>query len=249
MDKIKVFEQELQFFTNDDIRQFIATAIGFLPDYFFKVAASSTGKFHPSYALGEGGLVRHTKAAVRFANHILSLEQSQLQFDQRQRDLILAALILHDGWKHGSNGSAYTTFDHPLVAAKWVCECTQLKGIIPEDDMKTIASLISSHMGQWCDSKRSSTVLPKPVSEMQKIVHLCDYLASRKDIIVSFSGNDEPQQNDSGSLETYALSFSKYNGKLLVDVFKSDPGYIRWLSGTEIRNPLLRKYVDEILKR
>ena len=43
-----------------------------LPDYFFEVAAASTGKYHPKYAQGEGGLVRHTKAAVKIAYELLA---------------------------------------------------------------------------------------------------------------------------------------------------------------------------------
>ena len=65
--KSEKFIKELEYIKNDDIRGFAKLALENLPDYFFDVAASSTGKYHPTYALGNGGLVRHTKAAVRIA--------------------------------------------------------------------------------------------------------------------------------------------------------------------------------------
>ena len=61
MDKVKTFEKELEYIVDDNIKESSKTMIELLPDYFFHEAASSTGKYHPSYALGDGGLVRHTK--------------------------------------------------------------------------------------------------------------------------------------------------------------------------------------------
>ena len=63
-ERIALFQNELAWIQDDAIRSFVHDALIKLPDYFFHVAASSTGKYHPAYALGEGGLVRHTKAAV-----------------------------------------------------------------------------------------------------------------------------------------------------------------------------------------
>ena len=48
------------------------TLIELLPNYFFEVPASSTGKYHPEFALGDGGLIRHTKVAVRIAYELLN---------------------------------------------------------------------------------------------------------------------------------------------------------------------------------
>ena len=47
-----------------------------------------------------------------------------------------------------------------------------------------IAELIESHSGQWNTSSRSDLVLPLPKSAAQVIIHLCDYLVSRKDVKV-----------------------------------------------------------------
>ena len=45
-----------------------------------------------------------------------------------------------------------------------------------------VVELIASHMGQW--NKTKSMEMPVPETPAQKFVHLCDYLASRKYIIV-----------------------------------------------------------------
>ena len=75
MNRINLLQNELNMIKSDDIREFAKILINDAPEYFFHVPASSTGKYHPSYALGEGGLARHTKAVMRFFNHIIRLEQ------------------------------------------------------------------------------------------------------------------------------------------------------------------------------
>ena len=42
-----------------------------LPDYFFTVPASSSGKYHAKFASGEHGLIFHTKAAFYVATELL----------------------------------------------------------------------------------------------------------------------------------------------------------------------------------
>lgn len=190
MNKSKVFETELNFIQNEQIKTFAIKAINLLPDYFFEVPASSTGKYHPQSSLGFGGLVRHTKIAVKFAAQMLGLEQSQKMFDERQRDLMIVALILHDGAKSGIPKTKYTITDHPLVIADYISQHEALKGIIPDEDVLFICDCIRSHMGEFnTDFKTKKEVLPKPVTYAQEFVHLCDYLASRKWINVDFEGN------------------------------------------------------------
>ena len=157
------------------------------PDYFFKVAASSTGKYHPAYALGDGGLMRHTKAVLRIYNYIIGLEQYQNQFDERWIDLGRVACLAHDIQKSGTaetyeekvkdGKKVFTVFNHPLLAAGYI---RNYKGLCLEDDeLEIIADAVSSHMGQWNTSDRESIVLLKPKLQLGKIVHVADYLASR----------------------------------------------------------------------
>ena len=55
-----------------------------LPDYFFSVSASSTGKYHPSFSLGNGGLLRHTKVVVKIAYELLAIDD---RFTDNDKDL------------------------------------------------------------------------------------------------------------------------------------------------------------------
>ena len=164
---------------NTNIKEQLFNAFEHVYSYFYKVAASSTGKYHPTYALGEGGLLRHTIAATKIACDIVNLEMFELTDDEK--DYIICALLLHDTCKHGIPETKYTVHDHPLQAAELVMTfCTK-------EFANNVAPLIASHMGQWNTSKYDKTVLPKPETKMQKIVHLCDYLASRKYLEVIFN--------------------------------------------------------------
>lgn len=150
-----------------------------VPHYFWHVQASSTGKYHPQYALGEEGLLRHTCAAVRIAAAIINLDQYSGIFDDVDKDNIIVALMLHDTFKHGKESlwgkyNPYSVHEHPLIAADRVREC------LDDEHKYAIANCIASHMGEWTESNRSSYVLPKPKTLEEQMVHLCDYLASRK---------------------------------------------------------------------
>ena len=92
LNKTEVFTKEISWIKNPDISKFIISAIQQLPDYFFTVAASSTGKYHPKYALGNGGLVRHTKAAVGIAHDLLSLEMFD-EFSDDEKDILPSEMI------------------------------------------------------------------------------------------------------------------------------------------------------------
>lgn len=178
-----MFKEELSYIKSDIIRTDTMICLNNTPSYFFKVPASSTGKYHPNYALGEGGLVRHTKAAVKIANDLLSLEQYSNMFDDERKDYIIAALILHDTYKSGVEQAKYTCFDHPLIAAEQIRQLDS----ISEGFKLFVPMLIESHMGQWNTAKYSpNIVLPKPGSPEQQFVHMCDYLASRKYIEIEF---------------------------------------------------------------
>jgi len=241
--KSEKFITELNYIHNEEIRYFTKLALDNLPDYFFEVSASSTNKYHPSYALGEGGLVRHTKAATRFANHLLQLEQNQNLFTERERDLIIASIILHDGWKHGNTGSTFTTHEHPQVCADWVKNNEIFNGVLSMEDRQLIASAISSHMGQWNENKRSKIILNKPETEIQKFVHMCDYLASRKDIEVLF----DKEEKEVCDINTYIVQFGKYKGLLIKDIAKTHKGYLRWMKENMSLQEPLKTFVSELL--
>ncbi len=190
MNKINYFTKEISYVKDANLRKDLRILIGLLPDYFFTIAASSTGKYHPDFAAGDGGLVRHTKVAVRIAYELLNNDTVGWKLLDRDKDLIIMALVMHDGLKCGLEHSKYTKFDHPLLVSHYIMK-NKDKVSMPIDDLRKMCSLIESHMGQWnYDNYKKMEVLPKPKTAEQRFVHMCDYLASRKFIDVKFNGND-----------------------------------------------------------
>lgn len=190
MKKLEIFKQEINYVKDDAKRKDLKTLIGLLPDYFFEVPASSTGKYHPEFALGDGGLVRHTKVAVRLAGELLANNTVGAKFTDNDKDLIIMALILHDGVKSGMEHSKYTKFDHPLLVSKLIMENKE-RVSMEIDDLRKLCSMIESHMGEWTyDSYQEKEVLPKPRTAEQRFVHMCDFLASRKFLDVKFENNN-----------------------------------------------------------
>lgn len=233
----KIFESLLDTFENEDIKKFTESCIDTIPSYFWEVGASSTGKYHPSYALGELGLARHTCALVRFLNHMLSIDCIKNDFTSRERDLIRVAGIMHDSMKSGTDEdyarSKYTKFEHPILAANNIRKMSGL----PDDEIELIATTIESHMGQWNTDRRSKTVLPTPENKYQKLVHLADYLASRKDIEVLFD-EEFQKKEEIPDINTYIIPFGKYKGKTLPEIKEIDAGYITWAKENIDKEPV-----------
>lgn len=192
MDKKKVFEKELNWIVNPKIKAFAEKLVECAPDYFFEVQASSSGRYHPSYAIGPGGLVRHTVAATHILHELTSNLEMFNKYTQDQKDMMLTAILGHDFFKHGLEATAgkYTVAEHPVVCADFIRYNDNLCEMLEREQIEFIAGCIESHMGQW-NTKWNSTVeiMPKPKTGPQNLVHLADYLASRKYLTFEF-GDD-----------------------------------------------------------
>ena len=188
MDKISYFNKEYNYIKDSKKREDIKYLVSGLPDYFFDIPASSSGKYHPEFASTEHGLVKHTKVAVRIAYELLS-NPGLNNFTDSEKDIIIMAIILHDGFKSGKIKEKYTRFDHPLIAASYVRENKDMLSL-NDDEVELLANVISSHMGRWNRDFNDNEVLPKPKDKYQRFVHMCDYLSSKKFINVSFDGID-----------------------------------------------------------
>ncbi len=184
------FKKELNYLKKEEIKEAAVYLIEKLPSYFFEIPASSTGKYHPSYAVGEGGLLRHTKAAVRIAYELLNDPVIQDKYTQEEQDIMLLALMIHDGLKSGKEHSKYTKFDHPLLVAGLIEEEKEhLK--LNESQIELLKKVIASHMGPWNKDFDGNEILPVPQTKYEKFVHMCDYLASRKCILIPFDEKNE----------------------------------------------------------
>ncbi len=132
---------------------------------------------------------------------------------------------MHDTRKSGNQeefeNNKFTKFDHPLLAASVVRHVD--KGKLSDNEIECVACAIESHMGQW-NTDKSGKQLPLPRNDFQKILHLSDYLASRKDLEIVFDDSyyQLPDINE------YVLTFGKHKGKTLIQVNAEDPSYIKW---------------------
>ena len=200
----ETFARELGYIKNDRVRDFVGYVLDRLPDYFRHIGASSSEKYHSKQCLGEGGLMRHTKFAIAVAQDLFTAEI--YDFTQSDRDIVTSALILHDGLKRGMYED-HTAFDHPLLMENFIYEkyeeyikennlenINNMADLIFGESIHAIAGAVASHMGKWTTSKYSDVVLPRPKTDIQKCVHLCDYLASRKHLIFDFDVYAEEQQ-------------------------------------------------------
>lgn len=183
------FDRELTYIKNPKYKENAQKLIELLPDYFYEVAASSTGKYHPSFALGEGGLVRHTKVAVKIAYELLNNEIIGYSFNDNEKDLMIIAIIMHDGLKHGLNKEKYVKFDHPILISNYIKE-NKNKTDFTDNEITFITNVIESHMGPWNTNPYSDVILPVPHNKYQRFVHMCDFLASRKFLNVNFNNNE-----------------------------------------------------------
>lgn len=235
----KMITPILETIVNEDIREFATVLVEGLPNYIWEVGASSTGKYHPQYSLGLGGLMRHQIAVVRFLNYFFELEQ-YATIGSRKFDLMRVAGLVHDGRKSGEQAdyekSKYTKFDHPIQMANVIRNYDGQ--YLNHDEIEFIAHCVESHMGSWNTDKKSSVVLPKPEDVYQHFVHLADYLASRKDLTMAFDNIEQPK-TELPDVNEYVINFGKHSGTKLVDLFKTHRDYCNWLKENVSREPLL----------
>ena len=196
MENSKFFEREINLIQSEDYRMFIRHYLdNYCPSYFWEIGASSSGKYHPSFSQGVGGLVRHTKAVVMFAEELLRMS-SYMYMQDEHKDFVIMACILHDTCKYGSgefNKEFYK--DHAVLASALVdgawldyfgCGASEF-----------FLSAIRCHMGQWSEREN------RPFTNIDRCVHMVDYMASRSFI-------DIPQIRE----EWYAAACPNENPKV-----------------------------------
>ena len=165
MNREEVFKKELEYIKDDNIRESLQIMINKIPDYFFTIEASSTGKYHPKYTLGVGGLLRHTKSAIRIAIELFGI----YKFPDKTKDLIIFSLLLHDSVKKGEIESKYTLFEHPLVACDFIKKYKdELK--LSLEDLDFVCGCISSHMGRF------NTINYSSEAYRYIVIKICSYV-------------------------------------------------------------------------
>ena len=173
------FINEVNEIKNEELRTVALKMIEDAHEYFWTVAASSSGKYHPTISLGEGGLARHSIMTCAIAKDLLNAEIFIPMTDDN-KDLVIIASLFHDIIKRGDNDNTeHTVFEHPLLSAEFVRNHLIDAGV-NNDIINIICTAIERHMGKWTTTARSKTILTAPQTNFEKLIHTADYMASRK---------------------------------------------------------------------
>lgn len=177
MKKSLYFQTELERITDLTLREFCAR---FLDErvgaWFWLSGASSSGKFHPVFSQGIGGLVRHVKAACMFLEELLRLSRWSYMPD-KYKDYARVAILLHDCAKYGK-GDEMDKDDyaqHGAICAEMVKEFWDEEYADRYGKMSDLIPMaIRSHMGQWVTDRED-----RPFTSLDQLVHYADYISSR----------------------------------------------------------------------
>lgn len=267
-EKISCFAFELSEIKDENLKKFLTIILEGTGDWFYHDPASTSGKYHPKYALGDGGLMRHTRAVAYWAKELCRTELFDV--NERQGELLYVAAILHDIRKHTASGGyiqKHARAAYDLILA------TQAEHpeLLSKEDAQYMADAVSTHMGIWGvkDGER------KPTSDAEKLLHIADYSASRKEIIMEFAsaplvfpkipsisivGKPVVEEVTSPESEVIAekkdeqkepivFNFGKYRGKTIDEVYAENADYLKWVAEQkEFFNPEIQNQVKEYLK-
>lgn len=168
------FEREINKIESEDLRDFVRfffeERVG---AWFWGSGASSSGKYHPKFAQGRGGLVRHTRAAAWFLEELLRMS-SYAYMKAEYKDYARVAILLHDTRKYGSGDAEDKACykEHGKLAADDVALAWSEFFGTPCPELLCMA--IRSHMGQWVENRED-----RPFTNIDRVVHLADYMSSR----------------------------------------------------------------------
>ena len=267
-EKIQCFQKELNSLKDSKLKEFVEIILEGTGDWFYHDPASTSGKYHPKYALGDGGLMRHTRSVAYWVGELYRTELFDV--NERQAELLTVAAILHDIRKHTADGGYIAK--HARASYDLIIKMQEAHpDLISVDEAKYIADAVSTHMGIWGvkDGER------KPTSDAEKLLHIADYCASRKEINMDFEQAKtegpnlfttppkpvkpiveevkatvvaKPQVTENQS-NTFVFTFGKYRGQNIEEIYNEHKDYLDWVISQkeffdkELQNKI-RDYVE-----
>lgn len=146
------------------------------PEYFWKIPASSSGKYHPRDTRGKHGLWLHCMRAFEAFEGLSASYKEQGKITEQEQDYGRAAILLHDLFKQGlpPRDQHHSTDDHDKVCRNYLEQKTEL----PEP----ILECIDSHNGPWYEGKT-------PEIPLEEVHHLADMISSRPNAYFEINQN------------------------------------------------------------
>ena len=144
-------------------------------DDFKNIITSITGKYHPKICnIRPYGLVNHTIRVIHFAEE----QCISYNLSQNKREKIMMACLFHDIGKIPYQHGISSFINHGKWGYDWLKE---------RNVDKDVCVMVRDHMAHWEDVNTWSNAkhISKDWSKLTPILAYSDYLASRKNIILS----------------------------------------------------------------
>jgi len=167
--------EELKLISNPEIAKATSEILEKAPKKFWILPASLSGKYHPEDERKEGGLIKHTKKVIKIASYLCNI----YEINSINKDLIIAACIIHDILKYGDDSiDTYSDIGKTAFKKHGAALIDFAKQFQPDGWHQKILEIASRHNGKW---------ELQPRNDLEMIVHIADYLASRTDIEVKLN--------------------------------------------------------------
>lgn len=163
---------EVNLIQDDEIREATLSALGRgVPDYFWEVPATSSGKYHNPFSRRRHGLWIHVKQVFAVYERMVRSYVEQGLITEEEADAGRAAVLTHDMLKygHGYEDGDGTVKNHDKLAAHWLEHNSEL----PREAVRAVAC----HNGPWYSG-------PAPETPLEQLVHMADMVASTKNATV-----------------------------------------------------------------
>lgn len=223
-------------FETREFREYLADMVEKIPDYFFTMPSSTSGKYHNAKQCRPHGQLYHVFMFQSILEHRLRLKHNRELYPTPElRDAMRCVPLLHDavkcGWPvDGEAPPRWTVANHPMLAKEFVLN-TKVEHDIPAAYKMLIADMCEAHSGEWNKDRSGNVIMSEPRNEREFFIHECDILSSRVDIdwIVS----DELEKIIGADRGGYVMPMGMYRGQILEDVMERNPSYVRWLYRSE----------------
>lgn len=197
LEKAEQIKKLIWLIEDDDLRAFTYFILSQSHPTFWDIPSSSSGKYHPEWENGNGGLIRHIKAVMALA--LASMRRygyspetpSDADENAKIRDILAFAVLTHDWGKNGhpaKNWGKHTTKTHGEDTAQVIKEemlpkfikfFPEIKDIDGLEEMVSQGSFATeNHYQIWSKAKMKPN--DERLTDIARILAETDFHSSRK---------------------------------------------------------------------
>jgi len=140
---------------------------------------SSTGKYHQKKDGRVPSCAEHVYEMLYAASKML--RAFNIKDKTADCDMVLLAVVWHDAFKYGKNGSAkHTIPKHDKIMGDVIAENeSTLKEIFTDDQVKTLELMVRFHSGQWStDNHKKNEIDFTEFPQYILFIHILDMLST-----------------------------------------------------------------------